>query len=225
MMKRISAAVLLTAAFFLVMPPPAPSGEPSPEVARAGLAGFLDEIPGPELELLGLDPNADPAGIELGDPWRLYTIPPDRLLTASADRALGELIVPAGPWYFPVIQDGSWRAILTLAEVDGRWEAVALGKSPLAGELEKISRQWPAREGFTPRLVLVYQAGAYFFTIPEKGGDNLTPLIFDGAKSGSDESEQDDPYAGLSNLSEQIDPLRAAVAAALGAGVEGGPGQ
>ncbi len=219
----IGAALLL-----LLLPGLSPADTPPPEAvaaAEAGLSRYLSEIPPGELVNLGFPPGADLLAARVGDPWPLYTITPDALLDAAEDTDVETLVSPTGLWYFPVILDGSWRNIITVDRMEGEWEAVALGRAPLAGELAKIARQWPVQAGYSPRLVLVYQAGAYFFTLPEKGEGNLTPLAFDGVGFAGFRFGSGPAYSRITEFSDQLGPLREAVASALGAGVEGGPGQ
>ena len=136
-----------------------------------------------------------------------------------------ELVTPAGLWYFPVIQSGSPRCVITVAWMDGKWEAVEIGKAGLAAELGKISGQWPKAAGYEPKLVVVYQAAAYFFSVPELDSGNLTPLTFDGVGFGGYRQKTGPEYSSPAELSELIIPLKEAVEANIaGAGGMGGGG-
>ncbi len=212
-MKKLSfsiGAVLL----LLFLPVFSPAETPPPEAvaaAESGLARYLSEIPPGELVNLGFPPGADLSASRVGEPWLLYTITPDTLLAAAEDTDVGDLVTPTGLWFFPVILDGSSRCIITVDVMDGEWQAVALGRSGLAGELEKISRQWPKSGGYVPKLVAVYQAASYFFTVPELDSSNLTPLTFDGFGFGGYYQKSLPEYSATADLSELIDPLKAAV--------------
>ncbi|MDP8237339.1 MAG: hypothetical protein P9M08_13235 [Candidatus Erginobacter occultus] len=205
----IGAALLL-----LLLPILAPAETPPPEVltaAEAGLSRYLSEIPPEELVNLGFPPGADLLAARVGEPWPLYTITPDALLSAAEDTDVETLVSPTGLWYFPVILDGSWLNIITVDRMEGEWEAVALGRAPLASELEKITRQWPKANGYTPKLVAVYQAAAYFFTVPEKNTRNFTPLTFDGIGFGGYLQKSLPEYSATADLSELLAPLKEAV--------------
>ncbi len=221
---------IITGAVFLFLLHPAfsPAGVPPPEVAaaaEAGLAGFLADLPPGELPNFGFAEGEDLSAARLGDPWLLYTIHPDDLFSASETTDVGGLITPTGLWFFPVLLDGRSRCILTVAPMDGAWEAVSLGRAPLAGELEKFSRQWPRARGYSPKLILVYQAASYFFTVPEKGPDNLTPLTIDGVGFAGWRQKALPEYSLTAGLDDLLVPLREAVReniAAFGSAPEGG---
>ena len=192
--------------------------------AEAGLVRFLAEIPPTELVNFGFAEGEATGPARIGDPWQLYTITPDALLSAREKTEVEDLITPTGLWYFPVILDGTSRVIINVDRMDGRWEAVAFGSAPLAGELEKISRQWPKAGGYTPKLVAVYQAAAYFFTVPEKSSRNLTPLTFDGIGFGGYLQKSLPEYSATAELSDLIGPLREAVEANIAAHQPAGEG-
>ncbi len=199
---------------FLLLPGITPAATPPPEAvaaAEAGLTRFLSEIPPSELVNFGFAEGEANDEARVGNPWELYTITPDALLAAGEDTDVESLISPTGLWYFPVILDGTARAIIKVDRVEGDWEAVAFGSSPLAGELEKISGQWPKAGGYTPRLIAVYQAAAYFFTVPEKNSRNLTPLTFDGIGFGGYLQKSLPEYSATAELSELLVPLREVV--------------
>lgn len=193
---------------------------PPPEALAAaefGLLRYLTEIPPAELVNFGFAEGEATGPARIGDPWQLYTITPDALLSAGETAEVEDLITPTGLWYFPVILGGTARTIITVDRMDGRWEAVAFGATPLAGELEKISRQWPKASGYTPKLVAIYQAAAYFFTVPEKNSRNFTPLAFDGLGFGGYFQKSLPEYSTTAELSDLIGPLRESVEANIAA--------
>ena len=114
-------------------------------------------------------------------------------------------------WFFPVIFKGEVRAMLTVELMNGAWQAVSLGKAPLARELAKVRNQWPESRGYSPKLVVVFQAGAYLFTLPRKGDSNLTPLTFAGKGFGRDIKTGLPEYSSPVPLAEVIEPLQTTV--------------
>ena len=201
---------------------------PPPEVssaAEAGRVSFLTEVlPPEELVNFGFEPGEDVSATLLGDPWPLYTITPGDLKAATAQTPVEDLVTPTGLWYFPVLLDGRPRCIITVASMEGKWEAVGIGKAPLAGELAKIDGQWPKKSGYTPRLVAVYQATAYFFTVPELDPGNLTPLTFDGVGFGGYRQKAGPEYSAPAELSELLAPLKESVEANISAPGTSGEG-
>ena len=212
----------------LLIPGASPADLPPPEAvsaAEAGLFNFLNDLPAGELPNFGFAEEEDLSAATVGEPWLLYTIHPDDLFSATETAGVGELITPTGLWFFPVLLDGRSRCILTVAPMDGEWEAVSLGRAPMAGELEKFSRQWPRAKGYSPKLILVYQAASYFFTVPEKGPDNLTPLTIDGVGFAGWRQKALPEYSLTAGLDDLLVPLREAVReniAAFPAAGEGG---
>ncbi|HOO77151.1 MAG TPA: hypothetical protein PK636_02930 [bacterium] len=183
--------------------------------ARAGLRPFLESIPAADRAAYGFAPVDDLAQAGLGEPFRLYSMAPRDLLNAGPDVTVSSLIRPAGSWFFPVEVGGEPRAVLTVAEMNGAWTAVGIGKAALAREWSEIGRHWAPR-GYRPRLVAVYQAAAYFFTLPGLDDYNFTPLSFEGRgfapglKSGPG-------YPELAELSQVMAGLKPVVAENLNA--------
>lgn len=204
----------------LLLPGITPAEIPPPEAvaaAEAGLVRFLAEIPPAELVNFGFAEGEATADARVGDPWLLYTMTPTALRSATEDTEVESLVSPTGLWYFPVCLAGRSRCIITVDLMDGQWLAVGIGMAPLAFELEKISLQWPKSGGYSPRLVAVYQAAAYFFTVPQKDNRNLTPLTFDGVGFGGYYQKSLPEYSATSELSELLGPLQEAVEANIAA--------
>jgi hypothetical protein len=183
-----------------------------PEVIRAareGLPRFLEAVPRGQIEKFGFAPDDRIELARPGVPFLLYTITPAAL--SSGKDSIGSLISPTGKWYFPVMLGGEAKSVLTVDRMDGSWQAVGLGKAALARELQEILRRWPRAKGYDPRLVVVYQAASYFFTVPQEGDDNLTPLLFDGKGFGAELHRGDKKYSSLIKFPEIAGLLRAAV--------------
>ncbi len=175
--KKWLALGLLTGALQL-MAAPLPD-VPPPEVSHAaqtGLNTFLQQAWMDDPVLYGFD-LAD-AGLEfkLGDPWRLYVLPPSAVLASPQDQPVMNLLTPSTLWYFPVKAGGQAGALLAVDNVNGEWKAVSLGYAGLAYALSQVQAQWPATNGYYPRLVVSFQARSHLFTIPEAGPNNLTLL-------------------------------------------------
>ena len=179
--------------------------------AEAGLIPFLELIPPQDMSNFGLSPGDNISEAVLDAPFQLYTITPTKLLDAKADTPVNTLISPTGRWFFPIIINGAARAILTVEEMNGKWEAVTMGMAGLAVEMEKLNRQWPKAKGYEPKLIAIYQAASYFFTIPEKDSENFTPLTFDGVGFAGYRRKTGPKYASTTSLSSMLGPLKEAV--------------
>ena len=198
-------AALSGAAFAETAPPEAIAA------AEAGLLPFLELITPEDMSHFGLSPGDNISEAVLGTPFQLYTITPTKLLDAGDDTPVSSLISPTGSWLFPIVLDGKSRAILTVEEMDGKWQAVTMGKSGLAGEMEKLNGQWPKAKGYEPKLIAIYQAASYFFTIPEKDSKNFTPLTFDGEGFGGYRQKTGPEYSSTTPLSNMLGPLKETV--------------
>ena len=159
----------------------------------------------------GLSPGDNISEAVLGTPFQLYTITPTKLLDAGDDTPVSSLISPTGSWLFPIVLDGKSRAILTVEEMDGKWQAVTMGKAGLAEEMEKLNRQWPKANGYEPKLIAIYQAASYFFTIPELESENFTPLTFDGTGYAGYRQKTGPEYSSTTTLSSMLGPLKETV--------------
>ena len=179
--------------------------------AEVGLLPFLESLPSSEWEHFGFAPGDKISDAVLGAPFQLYTITPTKLLNAEDDTPVNSLISPTGRWFFPIILESKSRAILTVERMEGEWQAVTLGMTGLAVEMEKLNRQWPKAKGYEPKLITIYQAASYFFTIPEQGSDNFTPLTFNGAGFAGYRQKTGPEYSSTTTLSSMLGPLKEAV--------------
>lgn len=104
----------------------------APEIvaaARAGLRKLLDAIPADRAGSYGFAGRAELERAALGAPYQVWTSDADEGAVTATDE-----------WRFPVIVDGSPRALLTVARVDGEYRAVDLGATALSRELGGLER-------------------------------------------------------------------------------------
>ena len=150
--------------------------EPVSHAAALGLAPFLNCIPEPDLKHYGFTSSKELADCSLATAFRVYTITPDKILGFDGNAKLSSLISATELWFFPITSGGQYRALLTVANVNGKWDAVAIGSSGLARDLSKVVAVWPASEGYDYKFVRVYQARSDFAIIHGNGATNLVPL-------------------------------------------------
>jgi len=177
----ISLAVTLSLLLIRVCGAESLAGAGAPqEVYRAasnGLPVFLGKVPLKSRELYGFTPDTDFSKIQLGPPALLRTIRPATLSSNRTVTAVSAVVSDTTMWFFPVLVEGEAKAMLVVDRHDGEWRAVSLGYAPLAAEWNHVLHQWPAARGFHPALIGVFQANQFYFTIPELGDANLTPLF------------------------------------------------
>lgn len=176
--------------------------------AQAGLLPFLELITPDDMGNFGFIPGDTISDAGLGTPFQLYTITPTKLLNAEDDTPVSTLISPTGQWFFPIVLEGKSRAILTVERMEEEWQAVTMGKAGLAGEMEKLNRQWPKAKGYAPKLIVIYQAASYFFTLPEEESENFTPLTFEGVGFAGYRQKTEPEYSSTTTLSSMLGPLK-----------------
>jgi len=142
--------------------------------AEQGLQVFLKKVPEASKSSYGFDRDDLLEDAYLGRPFNLYTITPARLADFKSGDSVNSVISQTSLWYFPVMLHDKIKTILVVDKIQDKWSAVSLGYTPLAREIEEIIRQWPESKGFNPKIIIVFQADKYLFTIPEIDGYNLT---------------------------------------------------
>ena len=185
-----------------------------PEVFNAasnGLPAFLASVSLGNRELYGFTNDPDLAQAQLGAPFRVYTITPKNLASHPAEGKLTPLLSETMLWYFPVLVGDDTRAILVVDQMADGWRAVAIGYAPLARELHRITKQWPASAGYHPRLVAAFSANRLYFTVPEVDDHNLSPIIMPGQAAEAGAAGANQPrYSILTPLSQSTAQLKAA---------------
>lgn len=150
--------------------------EPVSEAANSGLVPFLTCIPEQDLRHYGFSSKKEFADCSLEVPFKVYTITPDKILGFDGNTSLSSLISSTELWFFPITCGNQYRVLLTVDNVDDKWEAVAIGSSGLAGDLANIIATWPSSEGYNYKLVRVYQARSDFVAVFRDDETSLVPL-------------------------------------------------
>ena len=124
------------------------------EAARQGLPVFLQKIPPGAEQRYGFDSRAQFDHATLGAPYQVYTLHPAEAQTMQPElQAVRE-------WRFPIMAQGTSRALLTVAFLKGSWRAVDIGAGVLARDLEALRKESPATDRHI--LLRLYQARADF---------------------------------------------------------------
>jgi hypothetical protein len=153
---------------------------PPPEViqvAKAGLAQFLGGATGESLEMFGFLSTDSLNKTALAAHFKIHMISDAGLKNYAAGRSVETIVEDGGHWYFPVTVKGDERAFLVVGKVRGEWQAISFGFGDLAKEMGKVRKQWPRFRGYHPQYIAAPSAFEFFFTVPEKGPDNMTSMI------------------------------------------------
>lgn len=132
-----------------------PEAKQAVAAARAGLAHFLSLIPAAQSAGYGFADCAEIDRVRLAAPYRMVT----------ADEK-GEALVAADEWRFPVAVDGRYRALLTVAVVDGQAKAVNLGAAELAAELSRVEQERAVAPAARRVLLRLFSLHADFVSFP-----------------------------------------------------------
>ncbi len=134
--------------------------------AEAGLPFFLSHIPSGEEKGYGFNSREEFDGAELGPPYEMHTIYPERLL--KGETVDPGMIVSVREWRFPVKCAGRARALLTVAEKEGKWQAVDIGAAGLATEIDRLEKTLSLTENSTRGILRLYQIKADLLVVSEK---------------------------------------------------------
>ncbi|WP_372371017.1 papain-like cysteine protease family protein [Candidatus Uabimicrobium sp. HlEnr_7] len=146
------------------------------KAAQQGMHSFLNSIPEAMLSEYGFDSEEELEQCQLGAPFQLKTITPNKLRSYNINDTVQSMTKDTGVWYFTIVCSGENKTILSVAKIDNQWQAVSLGNIPLANQLQSIESTWAQNRGFSPQIIVVYQAQQYFFHIPQLNENNLTAI-------------------------------------------------
>jgi len=115
--------------------------------AEKGLPAFLKAIPKSELERYGFNNQQELSEAILGEPHEVFTMTPEAIKSYQGGARLPDLLSKTNLWFFPVIVAGEPRTILTVALMQGKWEAVDIGGLVLPKNLERVGKGLPDMMG------------------------------------------------------------------------------
>lgn len=168
--------------FILVLSPHHISGQDSDvdkkklisDVAKKELVDMVKLIPFGREKNYGFTGKDEFKLATLGEPMLVYTFADSFFNNSSFNEK--ESLVSTRQWRFPVIVDGDFRALLTVANCDGKWKAVDFGATVLAQELGSFETD----EGKSQNKMLLrcYQKKCDFIVTRERSGTISGGKIF-----------------------------------------------
>jgi len=192
---------------FLVLPM-VYAWEPTPkeirQAASSGLPKLTGSIPEKDLRFYGFAKRSETERAQLREGIRVYTIQPQMLFAYKKGMDAKRMITPTDIWFFPVVTEGKSASLLTVDRMKGNWEAVAIGSSGLARQLETIESHFPPAGGYALYFVRVFQAQSDFmFIVKDK---TLTIVPLESAIVGLNLRSQQNRYGNLTYTPEEIIP-------------------
>lgn len=175
------------------------------EAAQDGLPLFLRSIPLSSLSIYGFSNETELNATTLGEALEVYTITPEEILHCTAETDISSVISSTSMWLVPVLCSGTVRTFLTVDCSTGRPQAVAIGSSGLARNVETIIRKWPVSEGYQYSMLRVNKAKSEFLLQFRNGKVKIVPLV--SAKVALNLGVEDrlcDPFEIMSSLKSII---------------------
>ena len=144
------------------------------EIAREGLKTFWDKIPPEKINEYGFDITDSINNVHIEEPLNLYQITPTAIENYNQGDSIKSLLSLTDLWYFPLSVDNIIKSILVVDKVGNEFKAVSLGYARLAKAIDALKFKWRSSTGYRFKLVVVYQAKSFLYTIPELNNSNLT---------------------------------------------------
>lgn len=211
-MKRCYIALIIVVCLIVGMTSTALADEPPPEVRRVAQEeaphwlGLVRKAPAEHFGLT--DPNQVERA-ELGEPYEVYTIEPDRLQEYDASTVVSTMLSKANRWLFPLLIDGKAQFFYEIALFDGEWQPVSIGAAGLARDIEQIYGHVPTLlqakgiEGkITVRFVRVYEV--YDFLLMDTPAGEFIVLPEWARLWGLPQGKLIDPKAFMPRLAREV---------------------
>ncbi len=140
------------------------------QAAREGIARFLNSRPVSSLQKFGFRDQDEVNRATLGEGFQIYTVPPQTLLSGQSFQNFESIAVPTKAWQFLIRSGRDAKAFLRVDYINGQWQAVSLGSSGLAVQMDSIVKTWPPSAAYKLKFIRIYQAKSDFVEIssPEK---------------------------------------------------------
>jgi len=127
--------------------------------AQQGLPQFIALIPAGHAESYGFSTDDNLQTCTIGKPFQMLTLSADFY---NSDYVAGKTyVVPGKIWRVPVISNGAYRTLLTVAGENSNYNAVDMGGAGLATELQQKSAGASKDDNYY--LLRVYPLSADFF--------------------------------------------------------------
>jgi hypothetical protein len=199
--QKILLTVILMAAFGFSLS----AGDTPKEVSTAaeqGLSRFLSgDFPNDVFNF------ADWKKPGLGFGFEVFTLAPGTQWPADEELDLHAGVTTTGEWRFVIENDNKPVALITIANVDGKWMTVGISARDLSEEVVGVTKEWSEDKGYDLRFIRLFKAKADFMEI-RKGQKVVGFVPFKSARIALGlDSEYFTPDTVLSN-SDVVIPLR-----------------
>ena len=152
------------------------------KVADSKISYYINRLSPDMLKEISIESVSQLDNVTLGTPCLLYSITPSSLENYSFTNTINDILTPTTMWYIPVLNDKKPIAMLIVDKVDKEWKTVSFGHYNLASEWNKITKQF-SKENSDIKLIVMYQAKSYLFSLANGTKQNLTPLNLETVNS------------------------------------------
>jgi hypothetical protein len=146
------------------------------EAARRDLRGLLASITSKNFRRFNFSSLDELQTATVGTPYPMFLVDRNAIAEASPEAPIFDVAKPASQWLFPVISDGKYCTILTVALMQGRWTGVEVGASDLAPEFSSVATRWPASQGYQCIFVRSEETFSEFVILLHQGAIQILPL-------------------------------------------------
>ena len=154
-----------------------PSANTIIKVANDKLSYYIEHLPLDMLKEMGCKSAGELNKIMLGTPFQLFSISPDSLDKYKQSDSAENILTATTMWYVPVFNNEKPIAMIIVDKMDEKWKAVSFGHFKLSCQWNEIIKQFGGDQ-FEIKLISMFQAKTFLFSLSDKKNENLTPLIF-----------------------------------------------
>lgn len=152
-------------------------------IAIENLAEWSKSFSLDQFNQLGYKDKAEFDKSELGSPYQVFTMDPNKLLRIDSLDDFGALLTKTGYTVYPVILDGRNKSLLWMYQKDNEWKTARIGSSGIAENLkvnEEVIDKYREDRGLSdravPKLVRIYQLYFDFFYIKGEETAYIIPM-------------------------------------------------
>jgi hypothetical protein len=151
--------------------------------AMEGMRAWSKSISTAQFQKLGYKDRAEFDQTELGKPYDVFTIQPEKLVEFDTGGNFENLLMESGSVLYPLISEGRNKSLLWMYKKDNEWKVGRIGSSGLSENLriceetiEKYREERGVAAGESPRFVRIYQLYLDFFYITGQEEAYIMPM-------------------------------------------------
>lgn len=152
-------------------------------MAKEDMKAWSKSFSKEQVEKLGYKDKGEFNSAELGDPYKVYTIDPNKLVEYGQNEEFERLLESTGYIAYPVISEGRSKSLLWMYQKDNEWKIARVGSAGLSQDLrsneariEKQKEELGLNQDQEPMLVRLYQLYLDFFYLKGEEREYMVPM-------------------------------------------------